>query len=114
MRQCNKQTKPLFEKRFFLSVKILIFGAPVLHGVDDGAQGVPQIAHGIDDAGRDFRKDFPFDQAVFFERAQMMDFIRQHDILPPVSAVYPFAKIMEACMALDGGKVNGKIVVTVP
>ena len=46
--------------------------------------------------------------------AQMMDFIRQHDILPPVGAVYPFAKIREACMALDGGKVNGKIVVTVP
>lgn len=37
-----------------------------------------------------------------------MDFIRQHDILPPVGAVYPFAKIREACMALDGGKVNGK------
>lgn len=44
----------------------------------------------------------------------MMDFIRRHDILPPVGAVYPFAKIREACMALDGGKVNGKIVVTVP
>ena len=38
-------------------------------------------------------------------------FIRKHDLRPCVGAEYNFSEIKEACMALDVGKVNGKIVV---
>ncbi len=77
---------------------------PVIPGIECAGE----IADGVCLTG--FFSNDPDSRTI----AQMMDFIRQHDILPPVGAVYPFAKIREACMALDGGEVNGKIVVTVP
>ena len=40
-------------------------------------------------------------------------FIVEHGIVPAIGAKFPFAGIREACVALDGGKVNGKIVVEV-
>lgn len=42
----------------------------------------------------------------------IFDFIREHDIQPKIGAVYPFKDIASALAAQDGGKVNGKIVVT--
>ena len=50
-----------------------------------------RIAHGTDGAGRDFRKDFPFDQAVFFERAQI---IGQHLAADPRNAVFDLCKAL--------------------
>lgn len=48
---------------------------------------------------------------------QVMDdifrFIRERNIRPQYGAVYGFAEIREACMALDSGMINGKIVVRV-
>ena len=45
----------------------------------------------------------------------MMDhifsFIREKQLRPCVGAEFDFSEIKEACMALDDGKVNGKIVV---
>lgn len=40
-------------------------------------------------------------------------FLEEKELLPCVGAVYDFKDIREACMALDSGKENGKIVVTV-
>lgn len=38
-------------------------------------------------------------------------FMDEHELKPLIGAVYGFGRIREACMALDDGKVNGKIVV---
>lgn len=41
----------------------------------------------------------------------IFSFIRENHLRPCVGAEYDFSEIKEACMALDSGKVNGKIVV---
>lgn len=38
-------------------------------------------------------------------------FIKEHGLRPKYAECYRFSEIREACMALDGGKANGKIVV---
>ena len=43
----------------------------------------------------------------------IFDFLDDHDLTPPVGAVYGFSEIQTACAALDSGAVNGKIVVEV-
>ncbi len=43
----------------------------------------------------------------------IFSFIEEHRLKPSVGAVFPLGDIREACIASDGGKVNGKIVVTV-
>lgn len=45
-------------------------------------------------------------QAIF-------SFMDEHALKPLMGAVYPFEDIREACIALDEGKVNGKIVVKI-
>lgn len=40
-------------------------------------------------------------------------FMDEHKLKPLIGAVFGFEQIKEACVALDGGKVNGKIVVRV-
>ena len=42
-----------------------------------------------------------------------MAFLNKHRLEPMIGASYDFDHIRDACIALDGGKVNGKIVVTV-
>lgn len=41
----------------------------------------------------------------------IFSFIRENNLHPCVGAEFNFSEIKEACMALDSGKVNGKIVV---
>lgn len=41
----------------------------------------------------------------------IFSFIREHHLRPCVGAEYNFSEIKEACVALDSGKINGKIVV---
>lgn len=41
----------------------------------------------------------------------IFDFIKEHKLKPLIGEVYTFDNIKEACIALDSGKVNGKIVV---
>ena len=38
-------------------------------------------------------------------------FIKEHGLRPKYTECYRFSEIREACMALDGGKANGKIIV---
>lgn len=42
----------------------------------------------------------------------IFSFIREHHLRPCVGAEYDFSEVKEACVALDRGKVNGKIVVS--
>ena len=44
---------------------------------------------------------------------EIFTFLDRNGLEPCIGAVYDFLNIREACMALDHGKVNGKIVVTV-
>ena len=52
-----------------------------------------------------------------YPTAKMMQdifrFMDEHEVKPLIGATYDFDHIREACIALDEGKVNGKIVVTV-
>lgn len=41
----------------------------------------------------------------------IFSFLREHSLCPCVGAEYDFSEIKEACVALDSGKINGKIVV---
>ena len=40
-------------------------------------------------------------------------FMDEHQLKPLIGATYPFENIKDACVSLDSGKVNGKIVVSV-
>lgn len=40
-------------------------------------------------------------------------FLKEHDLHPTYTRCFDFSDIREACIALDGGKANGKIVVRV-
>ena len=43
---------------------------------------------------------------------EIFDFLKAYDLKPCIGAVYSFKNIRQACMDMDDGKVNGKIVVT--
>ena len=45
---------------------------------------------------------------------EMFRFLEIHKIRPPIGAVFDFADIKNACIAMDEGKINGKIVVKLP
>lgn len=40
-------------------------------------------------------------------------FLAEHKLIPYVGKVFPFSEIAKACIAMDSGTVNGKIVVTI-
>lgn len=44
---------------------------------------------------------------------EIFTFVDKHQLKPLIGAVYDFKDIREACIALDSGKINGKIVVEV-
>lgn len=41
----------------------------------------------------------------------IFSFMDEHNLSPLISATFDFENIRQACIALDKGKVNGKIVV---
>ena len=43
----------------------------------------------------------------------IFSFMDEHHLKPLIGAIFDFSHIKEACIALDSGKVNGKIVVKV-
>ena len=54
-----------------------------------------------------FYSNYPTQQVI----AEIFRFMDAHRLNPLIGAEYRFADIREACMALDTGKTNGKIVV---
>lgn len=71
----------------------------------NGFDPIKEIPNGVYLAG--FFSNYPTAGIM----QDIFDFLTDHHLTPPTGAVYDFAHIREACVALDGGKVNGKIVV---
>lgn len=44
---------------------------------------------------------------------EILEFMDNHDLRPMIGARFSFDQIQEACVALDHGRINGKIVITV-
>ncbi len=55
-----------------------------------------------------FYSNYPTQQVM----QEIFRFMDKHQLKPLIGAEYRFTDIREACMALDAGKINGKIVVT--
>ncbi len=81
----------------------ILGGVYALNGFDP----IKFIPNGVYLAG--FHSNWPTRQAM----DDIFAFIGRNKWKPCIGASYGFSDIREACMALDGGKVNGKIVVEV-
>lgn len=71
----------------------------------NGFDPIKEIPNGVYLTG--FFSNDPTQEAV----DDIFSFLREHRLSPVIGACYDFADIRSACIALDGGKVNGKIVV---
>ncbi|MCM1254302.1 MAG: zinc-binding dehydrogenase [Clostridium sp.] len=78
-------------------------GVYTLNGFDP----IKDIPNGVYLTG--FYSNLPTQETV----NEIFVFLGKHHIKPDIGAVYQFTDIAKACMALDLGKVNGKIVVMV-
>ncbi len=81
----------------------ILGGQFVLNGFDP----IKDIPNGVYLTG--FFSNYPTQATM----DSIFSFIQNHSLSPEIGAVFDFAHITEACRALDSGKVNGKIVVTV-
>ncbi len=54
-----------------------------------------------------FYSNFPTQSTI----QEIFDYIRKHNLTPLIGATFDFENIKEACIALDSGKINGKIVI---
>lgn len=81
----------------------ILGGVYVLNGFDP----IKFIPNGVYLTG--FHSNWPTQQVM----DDIFAFIDRNKLKPCIGASYGFEDIREACMALDGGKVNGKIVVEV-
>lgn len=79
----------------------ILGGVYALNGFDP----IKFIPNGVYLTG--FYSNAPTQEAV----DNIFSFIRENSLHPCVGAEYDFSEIREACVALDSGKVNGKIVV---
>lgn len=57
---------------FWLPEPRLVADAPLLHGVDDGAERIAELAQRVYDAGRYLGIDRAVDEPVLFQRAQII------------------------------------------
>ena len=80
----------------------ILGGVYALQGFDP----IKEIPNGVYLAG--FHSNWPT-QAVM---DQIFAFLAAHRLTPCVGRCFPFSQIRDACIALDSGTVNGKIVVT--
>lgn len=81
----------------------ILGGIVALNGFDP----IRDIPNGVFLTG--FFSNYPTPEAM----REIFAFLDQHSLTPLVGATFAFEQIREACIALDSGKVNGKIVVTV-
>ena len=73
----------------------------------NGFDPIKDIPNGVYLTG--FFSNFPTQRVI----RDIFDFIDKHHLSPLIGAVYDFENIREACIALDKGTVNGKIVVKI-
>ena len=81
----------------------ILGGVFALNGFDP----IKEIPNGVYLTG--FFSNYPTQETV----NNIMAFLDKHRLEPMIGESYVFDHIRDACIALDGGKVNGKIVVTV-
>lgn len=81
----------------------ILGGVYTLNGFDP----IKDIPNGVYLTG--FFSNYPTQQVI----TDIFTFLQEHHLSPVVGAAFEFEQIRDACIALDGGKVNGKIVVTV-
>ena len=81
----------------------ILGGIYALNGFDP----IKMIPNGVYLTG--FHSNWPAKEVM----EEIFTFLDRNGLEPCIGAVYDFLNIREACMALDHGKVNGKIVVTV-
>ena len=81
----------------------ILGGVYALNGFDP----IKEIPNGVYLTG--FFSNYPTQETV----NDIMAFLNSRRLEPMVGASYDFDHIRDACIALDGGRVNGKIVVTV-
>jgi NADPH:quinone reductase-like Zn-dependent oxidoreductase len=72
----------------------------------NGFDPIKDIPNGVYLTG--FFSNYPTQKMI----QDIFSFMDEYDLKPPLGARFDFDHIQEACMALDSGKVNGKIVVT--
>ncbi|MCM1135169.1 MAG: zinc-binding dehydrogenase [Clostridium sp.] len=82
----------------------ILGGVYVLNGFDP----IKLIPNGVYLTG--FHSNWPTQKVM----DDIFSFIGKNGLTPCMGAVYSFSDIREACIALDSGKVDGKIVVTMP
>lgn len=80
----------------------ILGGVYALNGFDP----IKDIPNGVFLTG--FFSNYPTQQVM----SDIFAFLREHHISPTAGAKFEFEHIRDACVALDGGKENGKIVVT--
>ena len=73
----------------------------------DGFDPIKDIPNGVYLTG--FFSNYPDGKTI----NEIFAFMDAHNLSPSIGEVFDFSQIREACIALDSGKVNGKIVVTV-
>lgn len=73
----------------------------------NGFDPIKDIPNGVYLTG--FFSNYPKEETI----SDIFMFIKKHKISPIIGAKYDFKDIKEACIALDNGKINGKIVVNV-
>ena len=71
----------------------------------NGFDPIKDIPNGVYLTG--FFSNYPTQEMI----QDMFSFMDRYDLKPLIGATYDFAHIKDACIALDSGKVNGKIVV---
>ncbi len=77
-------------------------GAYTLNGFDP----IRDIPNGVYLTG--FYSNYPTEETM----RDIFEFLDKHNLKPAIGAIFAFEQIKDACMALDSGSVNGKIVVT--
>ena len=98
-----KDTLTAVEKGGIVCNTGILGGVFTLNGFDP----IKDIPNGVYLTG--FFSNYPTQQVI----DEIFAFLTVHNIVPQYGAKFSFADIREACMALDSGRVNGKIVIEV-
>ena len=96
-----KDTLTAVEKGGIVCNTGILGGVFTLNGFDP----IKDIPNGVYLTG--FFSNYPAQNAI----DAIFEFISAHRIVPDYGAKYRFEDIREACIALDSGKINGKIIV---
>lgn len=98
-----KDTLTAVEKGGIVCNTGILGGVYALNGFDP----IKEIPNGVYLTG--FFSNYPTQQTM----SDIFTFLEEHNLSPIIGAKFDFAHIRDACIALDTGKADGKIIVTV-